>query len=1766
MVCKSREVVDFCVFNDMVLITRENEIVYQASFSDLFVKDVSEGDKPQLVLMTSRQSIDVMLSSTKKKIALLSKLDSVIAKWMSLRPVNRNARVMAGFQLLSENLDAVMPLVSRDWTGSRVNKGQYVAPRAITDVSADASSSVELAPYASAATSFQDLSELLNLAKNELKSQRDRIDRKNFLSRYKFLGSNEEESYTMIMSLALSQKDKKSFFFGYKRRWRYQRNFNSLNKSLMHNMSLDPSKKINYILMGRVRPSMTIEQAKKQFYNQVKESPWANLFKLRPLSEYVVGIKDMDCYFVDESVCLNQMPSLLKIAATTLVTPILKLTAAAEFSGAEGGGQIGPHLNGISGERDVLVINPGVLYDALSLIGDTRPFLNANTQEATEFRQKQAIERIQLMLDKKSLQSAGQLPSVIWPEYRGFEILSSKIPMKVTLDVYLPYCKDEKYTMQVLSDATVESIYQIVFSHVYNRERHRTRKRITKFMKRIIEMDGSDSSSDISDQDMRNYFDRYISSIHGGTVEKNSVPHAHPKVELEDSDNKGAQSDRVNLNLPAHGSFGRARGSRVHFGEEAEKREGLPDQVVESDAYADQARNASSRSFHHSISVPPSKKSIFSIVSNSKLSHLLRPSEEVVEHAEVKKQGRRAHRGEERHYQNDLLSAQIPNSMYLDGKHVQNSKLGELPPELLQRDGKFSEKARGVGGDEVDDGELRARVSSKRARVKDVADRLGQHLEGKAEDSHPSDPPGASHQHRRHVQEDVLHAQSTRGGGSAREEGQRSKSQAFLAPSAVDNGSQAEQSEAGSEVIAESDASGGTDNPNDENADGGTNRKEKKKEDKLKKQNKEKSRQMKKEQERQIKEAKRAYKEYEKMVKKKDQKLKKEIERTKNHCLHNGKYVDDFILKVNRASEFLLPTNPMRHDRQSYLYDYDYVRRCINNQTHVELRFVEKSSVLSMAGENSPDIENLAADYAICKVTPSPRSMQILDTNNNCDIVVVSAGEEGKRWCTMESTDTIELSVGEDSSKFTPFFSAFDEENSPYKVKIYDCEEVEGNVAAHGRLFVSVSMYYGKTRYAKVLTKQVRHSSKPTWDEELEFISMRSLPRETKLVFSLYLRTDTRNASNRVLGDDVPLGWVSVMVFEYRGRIRQGLSVLRMWPGRSDPCAVCSENLVNPKPTLLYVDLYSNRSSFKVPMSSKKNYFSSVGHLFQTLATSLELRETESSVSSYLAVSDAPMEVTHEKVEPNSEEQDFFFRLAQDVMWTRFRQEELPLLWKFRNWIRRQLPELLPKVLLAVDWRERAMVRALYEALDAWPKLPLLITLQLLDHQFPDQVVRTFAVNRCLANISNSEIYLVLPQLIQALKFEPYHISALCQLLMSRAYWGGKRVMSALFWQLRCELMSDQTAGERLSLVIEAAVRVCGSRMRSQLISSMYTVDCLRRIAVNIKLLKGSLAFKTAKLKDYLLEVKWPEQFCCPVDPCIECTGFEYGQCRVMGSKTFPLFLTFQTKEVATSEPLQIIYKVGNNLKQDMLVLQAINVIDRIWRSEGLNLCLKYYSCVPFDPECGIIEVVANARTTSDINIEFGGLRAVYSDSTLLKWLQKQNPVESAMKKAVVNFIYSCAGYSVITFILGFADRHNDNIMLSKQGHIFHIDFGHVLGHYRKVLGTYVDKTNFVFTNQYYTIIGEQNISDFEGICYDAYNLLRKHSNKILILFSLMLNQGLPELSSKADVEFIKDRLQLDLTQEEAKLYFKEKLRESSENSTIKLNHAFHVVYSGMRN
>ena len=82
-------------------------------------------------------------------------------------------------------------------------------------------------------------------------------------------------------------------------------------------------------------------------------------------------------------------------------------------------------------------------------------------------------------------------------------------------------------------------------------------------------------------------------------------------------------------------------------------------------------------------------------------------------------------------------------------------------------------------------------------------------------------------------------------------------------------------------------------------------------------------------------------------------------------------------------------------------------------------------------------------------------------------------------------------------------------------------------------------------------------------------------------------------------------------------------------------------------------------------------------------------------------------------------------------------------------------------------------------------------------------------------------------------------------------------------------------------------------------------------------------------------------------------------------------------------------------------------------------------------------------------------------------------------RQATDNFLRSCAGCCVATYVLGIADRHNDNVMIKEDGHLFHIDFGHFLGHVKRAAGGLInrDAAPFILTDDFVYVLGGKEVS-----------------------------------------------------------------------------------------
>jgi phosphatidylinositol kinase/protein kinase (PI-3 family) len=119
-----------------------------------------------------------------------------------------------------------------------------------------------------------------------------------------------------------------------------------------------------------------------------------------------------------------------------------------------------------------------------------------------------------------------------------------------------------------------------------------------------------------------------------------------------------------------------------------------------------------------------------------------------------------------------------------------------------------------------------------------------------------------------------------------------------------------------------------------------------------------------------------------------------------------------------------------------------------------------------------------------------------------------------------------------------------------------------------------------------------------------------------------------------------------------------------------------------------------------------------------------------------------------------------------------------------------------------------------------------------------------------------------------------------------------------------------------------------------------------------------------------------------------------------------------------------VLFKKGDDLRQDILTLQMLGIMDSIWKSAGMDLHLTLYNCISTGDDMGLVEVVSDSKTTAQIQkADGGGITSAFKKTPLLNWVQQNNPSTTSFEKAVENFTLSCAGYCVATYVLGIGDR-----------------------------------------------------------------------------------------------------------------------------------------------
>ncbi|KAM6927143.1 phosphatidylinositol 4-phosphate 3-kinase C2 domain-containing subunit alpha [Lycodopsis pacificus] len=693
-------------------------------------------------------------------------------------------------------------------------------------------------------------------------------------------------------------------------------------------------------------------------------------------------------------------------------------------------------------------------------------------------------------------------------------------------------------------------------------------------------------------------------------------------------------------------------------------------------------------------------------------------------------------------------------------------------------------------------------------------------------------------------------------------------------------------------------------------------------------------------------------------------------------------------------------------------------------------------------------------------------------------------------------------------------------------------------VSSYEKYFLVCSLTHnGKNLFKPVQSKRVGTYKSffyhIKWDELINFpIAVAVLPLESVLSLTLFgvLNQNASGSpdSNKQRKAPELLGKVSLPLFDFRRVLNKGSRLLCLWTSAQGAAAAAGSTAgrrrVTTERIVLQVDFPN--SALDVLYVGPKEEPS------QELNTLEEL--------------DPDLRRKLEKI--CSRASNFGLKRADHQ-----------LLWDHRLHCRKDHPSSLPKVLASVpswDWASMAHVHSL---LHHWPPLPPVTALELLESKFADTDVRNVAVS-WIEKSSDDELTDYLPQLVQALKFECHLKNGLVMLLLSRAQ-GNINIAHYLYWLLK-DAVQDPAWGRRYERVLGALLCLCGVKLRAELEKQTQLVTLLGAVAERVR--QAGSSTRQVALQEGLEHVQnfFQRNSCrLPLSPSLVAKELNVKACSFFNSNAVPLKLALVNAD-PLGEEINVMFKVGEDLRQDMLALQMIRIMDRIWLQEGLDLRIVNFKCISTGKDKGMVELVPSSDTLRKIQVEYG-VTGSFKDKPLAEWLRKYNPAEDEYEKASENFIYSCAGCCVATYVLGICDRHNDNIMLRSTGHMFHIDFGKFLGH-AQMFGSFKrDRAPFVLTSDMAYVIngGERPTSRFQlfvDLCCQAYNLIRKHSGLFLNLLSLMTSSGLPELTGSQDLKYVFDALQPHNTDAEATIFFTRLIESSLGSVATKFNFFIH--------
>jgi hypothetical protein len=303
---------------------------------------------------------------------------------------------------------------------------------------------------------------------------------------------------------------------------------------------------------------------------------------------------------------------------------------------------------------------------------------------------------------------------------------------------------------------------------------------------------------------------------------------------------------------------------------------------------------------------------------------------------------------------------------------------------------------------------------------------------------------------------------------------------------------------------------------------------------------------------------------------------------------------------------------------------------------------------------------------------------------------------------------------------------------------------------------------------------------------------------------------------------------------------------------------------------------------------------------------------------------------------------------------------------------------------------------SMYKLIDTWPPISFEMCFFLLDCTLPDAHIRSYAISH-IARLSNHLFLFYLPQILQAaLQFEHYIDTPLIRLILKRALCH-RAIGQRVFWTL----LNVNTRNARVMFELYKAY--CGLAIIN---------DLQNQVTLTLKLNTINQRIRTSHIKDATgmrqallvrLRESEPNSWRClsPLDTGCLLGTLLIDECHVYDSFMRPFKLVWENALNPKHERFELIYKIGDDLRQDVLTLQVFRLFDSIWkmnsneqthdtRTHLHNLHMTFYDVMCTSDTTGFIRIVPNASTILNIYHRFNTTTTI-KRNVVYDWLLTEN-------------------------------------------------------------------------------------------------------------------------------------------------------------------------------